>query len=230
MAPQETPATSQVLGEKEPGLILAEAPPSKADAQGATSQVVPGSPVPKSDELASSAPMSEAHVVTPQETLASSSVPGEKAPIQVSAEPQAPKPTKWKPIDLDTHESLDGKYHTIGKHVAKDFMFLQDRLDTEHWVKRASTYTDKRQAHAAVHMVMENRADDIKRWLADPKSPKQLEFSFAHQIGSRGRVPTGFVLERGASGLTLGHGAKMYLRKDMSMPNGFRIVTSYPIP
>ncbi|MCU1377014.1 MAG: Rhs family protein, partial [Actinomycetia bacterium] len=159
----------------------------------------------------------------------------EALPTQVPpSENNAPKlsPAATEPrqiIDLTKHD--DGKlHHPLSKHSGMPFDFLDNRLKTEPHITGASTFHNHDEANKSVQLVLDRRASEIKAWLANPKLKKPQPFELTHSDIGPDHGSIGLVLERTASALKPGAGVRIILRKDATMPEGFRVKTAYPIP
>ncbi|MDD7966971.1 RNase A-like domain-containing protein [Actinomycetospora lemnae] len=128
---------------------------------------------------------------------------------------------------LQRHEDAGG--HTLDPSRAHVGASDQDLLDRQASMDRpgaVSTYTDRQTAERAVHEnIAANRAA-IDRWLqSDPRRPGRFEL--AHD------EPIGRLAPRTAAGLgdvTDATVSRVVLVRDVAMPDGYRILTSYPRP
>jgi len=160
---------------------------------------------------------------------AQSEPPAEPPPVETS--PAEPSPTEL-PVEqsgygdcvqivpdggLAAHERAAG--HTIEKHVEKSIEYLRSRL-TDEGLDRASTFVSREQAEQLTSYNIDRNSDDIRDWLGTDKKTLVVDSNF----GSK----TGDILEYGAESPASGNGVTTVLRKDNSMPGGYRVHTSYP--
>ena len=125
------------------------------------------------------------------------------------------------PSFLARHEGGPMKAHTVKKHVAKDDDYLRHRLRTEKNRSFVSTFDDEAAAEEAIRSALGARSERLTRFLASGKQAISLEAPVA---GIRGRVMmrTGNIVD--------GRTVALRIRKDPSMPEGYRIITAFINP
>ena len=128
-----------------------------------------------------------------------------------------------KTLELD--ELLGG--HSIEKHVAKSEGWLRQRLLDEPFTEVASSFRNYETANRIVGGAIKENAAKIEEWMAN-KSVKPLKL----KVFSDESI--GIVLERGKGG-SVGlktaletNKSEIILVKDIT-PNGWHVLTSYPI-
>ncbi len=121
---------------------------------------------------------------------------------------------------LAGHES--GTFgHTLARHSGKTDAYLLDRITPPNAISKASTYANDAAAARYTYASLEAHQLEIAQWLAGPKSSLPLATHFDH--------PIGLTMLKTDPGTT--HdlwGTIVRLTRDASMPNGYRVVTSYP--
>jgi hypothetical protein len=121
---------------------------------------------------------------------------------------------------LDAHER--GASHTIKKHVGKTDDELKARLQMEPIRQLASSYTSQDVAEHAISDVMAARQSVIDEWLTGSRRRLELDGEAGSVIGRVAIRETGEVVE--ATRL------RIVLVRDDAMPDGYRILTSFPKP
>jgi hypothetical protein len=121
---------------------------------------------------------------------------------------------------LAVHEAAGG--HTIARHVGKSEHYLRGRLRDSRRLTRASTFIDRQTAERSVADAMAARGDSIRTWLASGDEELTLNWTSATVVGA--------TLRRTSSAVQPAARLTVCLRKESSMPCGFRILTSYPTP
>jgi hypothetical protein len=90
--------------------------------------------------------------------------------------------TRSEPRDLSQDEAAGG--HTLRKHVGRTDDQLRERLQHEHEISAASTWTDRQTAERAIGNALAQNQDKIQRWLArDSHSNLVLDYDGDHPIG-----------------------------------------------
>ncbi|WP_181312565.1 RNase A-like domain-containing protein [Nocardioides campestrisoli] len=121
---------------------------------------------------------------------------------------------------LRSHDAEGG--HTLEKHVGKTNEYLMERHKKTD-IPFSSTYTDEQTAERVIAEGIEHRADDVRRWLSDPTRKGGLEFDYpTSQDVGRCLDPDGRIHAPSQ--------VRIVLRKDPHMPEGFRLLTSFPKP
>jgi len=122
---------------------------------------------------------------------------------------------------LLAHE-LGEDFHTIARHVGRTDEQLAERLLAEPHLLRASTFTTLADAERYTYANLGGHGAEIDAFLSSADRFLPLRLTFDHPIGKT-------MLRHWASAVDASGNVTM-LRKDSSMPNGYRIVTSFPEP
>lgn len=125
------------------------------------------------------------------------------------------------PSFLARHEGGPMKAHTMRKHVGKSDAYLRARLRADKRKQFVSTFDDAESAEAAITSVLGSRARRLQAFLASTKRKTTLEAP-VENIGGR-------VMDRDGN-VSAGSGVLLHLAKDDSMPEGYRIITTYITP
>jgi hypothetical protein len=149
----------------------------------------------------------------------------------VDMPPPDPDPGEHSPIapngGLASHQAAGGHTLTPRKaHVGATDQELLDRQARAHNPIEASTYTDRPTAERRIHEnAVANRAA-IEQWLrSNPTAPKDFELDHGEIIGRFSPVTAS-----GLDDITDATTSRIVLLPDSSMPDGYRILTSYPRP
>ena len=122
---------------------------------------------------------------------------------------------------LWANEFLYENAHVIARHVGRTDSQLANRLASQHWVPRASTFASLGQAEAAVSTTLKRYEGRIQAWLGTTTNDTLvLESAFADVIGRS--------LVRGDAATQPVRGLRVVLRKDPLDPNRFFLVTAFP--
>ncbi len=120
---------------------------------------------------------------------------------------------------LLTHEADDAG-HTIARHVGKSDTELAQRLaDTSH-LRRASTFANAQEAERYTYASLALHSDDLSAFMGSGQITLEIRQTFDHPVG---RTLTGDSSEVAAPEVVVTR-----LRKDPAMPQGYRIITSFP--
>lgn len=141
---------------------------------------------------------------------------GERGSFQII--PGTPKAKTF----LGLHEGGPLKAHTLKKHVGKTDEYLRHRLATEPSKKMVSTFPNEQVAEDSIKTVLAREQSKIQAWLATSTSTNlPLSATFTDSIG-RVMMRSGDIVP--------GHVLQTRLVKDASMPDGYRILTTYVFP
>lgn len=120
---------------------------------------------------------------------------------------------------LKRHEGGPFDAHSVREHVGKPDSYLWSRI--LEGKKRASTFTDEVVADDVASQVLSQHADELTQWLkSNPDHALVLRGDFSQTIGR--------VMDASGS-VTPASKAKFVVLADDTMPDGYRILTSYPI-
>jgi len=119
--------------------------------------------------------------------------------------------------DLSRDEERGG--HTLRKHVGRTDDELRQRLEREHNISAASTWTDRGAAEETVAAALQAERSKIENWQrrGEPRPNLALHFGVGHQIGRS--------LVRGATEVVPCTEAVIVLRAD---GEAFYVLTTYP--
>lgn len=111
--------------------------------------------------------------------------------------------------------------HSVAIHVGKKPGDLIERLKTFPDVPMASSFRSLSEADRIIEHVLRRRRTEIEAWLAGGSRPLRLD-----EVMS---APTGISVRRGGGILEV-TGVRVVLIHDRGMPEGYRILTSFPQP
>ena len=120
--------------------------------------------------------------------------------------------------DLDHDESAGG--HTLRKHVGLSDDDLRDRLQHDHHITAASTYTDRETAEHAVAAAISQSGHKIERWLARVGGHPNLVLDYDSP------QPIGRTMVRGEGRAVACSHAVAVLK--WAGPSNYYVLTSYP--
>lgn len=120
---------------------------------------------------------------------------------------------------LEQHELAGG--HLISRHIGKSEQSLKQRLRNEPRISGSSSFYDHATAETTVKNAVRQNQPQISRWLGSQ--------SARHVIVYKSAQPVGLAIQRGQQKATPVNSARIILQRDQRMPNGYRIVTGYPV-
>ena len=120
--------------------------------------------------------------------------------------------------DLSQDEAAGG--HILRKHVGQTDDQLRERLEREHNITGASTYTDRATAEQAVGAAIAHSQERIQRWLDRSGGHPNLVLDYDSE------APIGRTINRGENQSRPCAHALVVLR--YSGPNDYYVLTSYP--
>lgn len=122
---------------------------------------------------------------------------------------------------LQAHESAGG--HTILRHVGKTDAELAARLVKDTKISASSSFPDMATAERAVADVIKANQADIATWLAGTKlRMPPIKADVGYTVGRS--------LARGATTPVDVKSVLVILERDVTMPQGYKIITAYPKP
>lgn len=127
--------------------------------------------------------------------------------------------SRWHKGWLRTHEHSGS--HSIERHVARSVSGLQERLSKFPHLPYASSFESEQNAERVLSRFLMSRWDEITTWMRDPSTPLRLD--------GRLEEVTGISVTSDAQVLKV-TGIRAVLVPDNSMPDGWRILTSFPQP
>jgi hypothetical protein len=150
-------------------------------------------------------------------------------PAQDASRPDFPVPeTRSKsngdfpsaPVHYDLGRDEDRGGHTLKKHVARTDEQLRERLQQEHNISAASTWTDRATAETVVAEALAAQRNHVGNWMhrGYPRPNVALHYDSGRVIGRS--------LRRGGSAVVDCTQAVVVLRADG--PDGFYVLTTYP--
>jgi hypothetical protein len=125
---------------------------------------------------------------------------------------------RWGRGWLSRHEHSGS--HTLSKHVGKTADELRDQVRLQGKV-RASSFRSQEDAERILEVALRRRADEIRDWLSTTKGQRRLDVPMDRPTGTS-------VDSRGHAAVV--SSVRVILRRDPSMPDGYRIHTSFPQP
>jgi len=131
---------------------------------------------------------------------------------------RAGNPLSGPTRDLSQDESAGG--HILRKHVGRTDDQLIERLNEEHNISGASTYTDRAAAEHAVGAAIAQSQDRIQRWLGRPGGHANLVLDYDSP------QPIGRTINRGEDRSHTCSHALVVLK--YAGPNDYYVLTSYP--
>ncbi len=141
---------------------------------------------------------------------ATASRPGEAIP---------PPGKPASPGFLEQHENAGG--HLISRHVGKTEQALKQRLRNEPRISGSSSFYNHAIAETTVSNAVRQNQPQISQWLGS--------HSARHVIVYKSTQPVGLAIQRGQQKAVPVNSARIILQRDQRMPNGYRIVTGYPV-
>ncbi len=120
--------------------------------------------------------------------------------------------------DLAQDEAQGG--HTLGKHTGKSDAELRQRLNREHRIAAASTYTDRETAEKVVGETLNQQREKIQAWLQKGGEHPNLVLDYV------GEQPIGRTLRRNQGSPTPCNKAVVVLR--YAGGGEYYVLTSYP--
>ncbi len=119
---------------------------------------------------------------------------------------------------LAAHEAAGG--HLLLKHVGQSESQLMQRLASEPTITGSSSFYDRATAESAISDTLAVRQPEISAWLASSKPQFKVEYSLPKDVG--------ITVTRGASSAVDTSNLRLILRRDPTMPSGYRIHTGFP--
>ncbi|MDP3290270.1 MAG: RNase A-like domain-containing protein, partial [Methyloversatilis sp.] len=120
---------------------------------------------------------------------------------------------------LQAHESAGG--HLLLKHVGQSEEALMKRLAKEPNITGSSSFFDRAAAEWGVSGALDARQTEIQTWLASKKPDLKIEFSMPK--------PVGITISRTRMQATETTRLRLILRRNSSAPDGYSILTGFPI-
>ncbi len=121
---------------------------------------------------------------------------------------------------LAAHEKAGG--HLIARHVGQSDAELATRLSNDPKVRVASTFTDRTVAESAISSAMSANRSAIDLFMKGNTNQIVIKHSSPAVIGSS--------MTRGSTSSQPVSNVTVVIRKDPTMPDGYRIHTGYPTP
>jgi filamentous hemagglutinin family protein len=120
---------------------------------------------------------------------------------------------------LQAHERAGG--HLLLKHVGQSEAALIKRLADEPHISGSSSFYDRATAEQSISLALDARQGEIQAWLAGAKPLVIVEHALPN--------PVGITVSRGMAQAVDTNKLRLIIRRDASMPNGYRIHTGFPI-
>lgn len=119
---------------------------------------------------------------------------------------------------LAAHEAAGG--HLLLKHVGQSESQLIQRMANEPTITGSSSFYDRAIAESAISDTLVAKQPEISTWLASSKPQFKVEYSLPKDVG--------ITVIRGASSAVDTSNLRLILRRDPTMPSGYRIHTGFP--
>lgn len=123
---------------------------------------------------------------------------------------------RWGRGWLARHEHSGS--HTLRDHVGRTETELREQIAAT-GKKRASSFLDQDNAERLIERTLRQKNAEVQTWLSSGRHKQPVEALFGET--------TGITAVRGAATETV-YGVRVVLLRDASMPDGYRILTSYP--
>lgn len=120
---------------------------------------------------------------------------------------------------LRAHEKPPG--HTIREHVGRSDRDLLERLARRRRIPYSSSFKSERDAERLISSLLDSQRSEIRSWLRHGEGNKRLD-EVLESVTGRTAFRDGPVKDV--------FGIRVVLIRDSSMPEGFRILTSFPQP
>ena len=115
--------------------------------------------------------------------------------------------------------------HTIERHVGKSESWLRNRLETDSSLrnsKYASSFRNETIANRAQGRFVNRFKAEVKSRIKNGEGKFSIDFDMGEIVGN--------VVERGKAGEILTSKVRVVIVNDASVPQGWRILSSFPIP
>jgi len=119
---------------------------------------------------------------------------------------------------LQAHEDAGG--HLLLEHVGQSEQALIMRLADEPKISGSSSFYDRATAEWAISETLDAKQADIAAWLSTSKPQMPITYTLPDNVG--------ITVVRGSSGAVDTSGLRLILRRDPTMPMGYRIHTGFP--
>ncbi|WP_428849103.1 RNase A-like domain-containing protein [Xanthomonas arboricola] len=119
---------------------------------------------------------------------------------------------------LQAHENAGG--HLLLKHVGQSEQALLTRLIDEPRIPGSSSFYDRSTAELAVFQALDANQAGISSWLGTAKPQLVVTHNSPFNVGITVRRTTLQAMDTS--------GMKLVIRRDSSMPMGYRVHTGYP--
>ena len=131
--------------------------------------------------------------------------------------------TETERRNVQTQEQLGG--HTIERHVGKSANWLRNRLETDPSLRDtdyASSFRNETIANRAQGRFVKRFKLEVESRIKNGEGKLAIDFDMGEIVGN--------VVERGKAGEILTSKVRVVIVKDASVPEGWRILSSFPIP
>jgi len=116
--------------------------------------------------------------------------------------------------------------HTLEKHVEKTDRELRARMRANKKIKGSSSFLSEESAQDLTDRAMLKEQSAVKRWLEKTTNPQlELKVDFGQEITGRSMSREDFIRGTGPHNV---HSVLVIIRRDLNMPSGYRVHTSYP--
>ena len=119
---------------------------------------------------------------------------------------------------LAAHEAAGG--HLLVKHVGQSETQLLQRLANEPGISESSSFYNQASAESAISRTLDAKQAEISSWLSSSKPQMKIEYTLPENVG--------ITIDRGMTKAVDTSNLRLILRRDSSMPTGYRIHTGFP--
>ncbi len=127
--------------------------------------------------------------------------------------------SRWRRGWLAAHEHSGG--HTLSRHVGASIDDLLERLRQHPRLSHVSSFADQEAAERSLSRLLTQNHREVSQWLAGASPRLRLDSLMSQS--------TGISVSSGGQAFHVS-GIRAILVRDSSMPDGFRILTSFPQP
>jgi filamentous hemagglutinin len=119
---------------------------------------------------------------------------------------------------LAAHEAAGG--HLLLKHVGQSETQLLERLANEPGISGSSSFYNRASAESAISRTLDAKQAEINNWLSSSKPQMKIEYTLPENVG--------ITIDRGMTNAVDTSNLRLILRRDSSLPTGYRVHTGFP--
>lgn len=116
------------------------------------------------------------------------------------------------------HEAAGG--HLLLKHVGQSETQLLQRLANEPGISGSSSFYNRDTAESAIARTLDAKQAEVRAWLNTSKPQMKIEYTLPENVG--------ITIDHGMTNAIDTSNLRLILRRDPSMPTGYRIHTGFP--